>query len=180
MSDTSAADTNGAANGAGGGAADGAQPQGPQIRILGQYIKDLSFENPNAPGGFSNEAPQINVSVDVRVPGQKDSDYEIELRLTADAKVNGTQVFLVELVYGAVFRLENIPEQSLQPVLLIECPRILFPFARRVIADMTRDGGFPPLMIDPIDFAALYRQRLEQAQSEQQAGQQPGQPSGDA
>ncbi|GAA6156042.1 protein-export chaperone SecB [Pyruvatibacter sp.] len=176
MSDTSAADTNGAANGAG----DGAQPQAPQIRVLGQYIKDLSFENPNAPGGFSNQSPQINVAVDVRVPGQKDSDYEVELRLTADAKVDGNQVFLVELVYGAVFRLENIPEQGLQPVLLIECPRILFPFARRVIADMTRDGGFPPLMIDPIDFAALYRQRLEQAQAEKQAAEESGAPASDA
>lgn len=165
MSDTSSSE-NGAANG-GNGASEQQMP--PQIRILGQYIKDLSFENPNAPGGFANEAPQINVGVDVRVAGQKEDDYEIELRLTADAKVNEQQVFLVELVYGAVFRLENIPAQGLQPVLLIECPRILFPFARRIVADMTRDGGFPPLMIDPIDFAGLYRQKLEKAQADQQA-----------
>ena len=163
MSDTSSADTNGTAAATSNG---GAQP--PQLRVLGQYIKDLSFENPNAPGGFSGDQPQINVSVDVRVPSQQGSDYEIELRLSADARVGETQAFLVELVYGAVFRLENIPEQSLQPILLIECPRILFPFARRVIADMTRDGGFPPLMIDPIDFAALYRQRLDQQQQQQQ------------
>lgn len=173
MSDTSAADANGASNGANGEA-----QQPPQIRILGQYIKDLSFENPNAPGGFANQQPQINVSVDVRVPGQQESDYEVELRLTADAKIEDNQVFLVELVYGAVFRLENIPEQGLQPVLLIECPRIIFPFARRIIADMTRDGGFPPLMIDPIDFAALYRQRLEQAQQQQAAADT--QPTGNA
>jgi len=172
MTDTSAADANGAANG------NGAEAQPPQIRILGQYIKDLSFENPNAPGGFSNQSPQINVSVDVRVPGNQDNDYEVELRLTADAKVEDTQVFLVELVYGAVFRLENIPEQGLQPVLLIECPRIIFPFARRIIADMTRDGGFPPLMIDPIDFAALYRQRLDQQQAAQNTDA--AAPAGDA
>jgi len=176
MTDTTAADSNGAGNGAG----DAGQAQPPQIRILGQYIKDLSFENPHAPGGFTDVAPQINVSVDVRVPGQQDNDYEIELRLTADAKVNDKQVFLVELVYGAVFRLENIPQQGLQPVLLIECPRIIFPFARRVIADMTRDGGFPPLMIDPIDFAGLYRQRLEQAQAAQQAGEADSTPPADS
>lgn len=169
MTDTSSADTNGSApSDAGGGAPGGGGGQPPQIRVLGQYIKDLSFENPNAPGGFTGDSPQINVSVDVRVPSQNGSDYEIELRLSADAKIGETQAFLVELVYGAVFRLENIPEQSLQPILLIECPRLLFPFARRVIADMTRDGGFPPLMIDPIDFAALYRQRLEQQQQSQQ------------
>jgi len=171
MSDTSAG-----ANGANTGAGADAQP--PQLRVLGQYVKDLSFENPNAPGGFSNQAPKINVSVDVRVPGQNDSDYEVELHLSADAKIDDTQVFLVELVYGAVFRLENIPAQGLQPMLLIECPRILFPFARRIVADMTRDGGFPPLMIDPIDFAALYRQRLAQAQADQQAAPSP--PAGDA
>lgn len=176
MTDTPAADANGAANGAANGNGGEGQAMPPQIRILGQYIKDLSFENPNAPGGFTNQAPQINVSVDVRVPGNQDNDYEIELRLTADAKVEDKQVFLIELVYGAVFRLENIPAQGLQPVLLIECPRIIFPFARRIIADMTRDGGFPPLMIDPIDFAALYRQRLDQ----QQAAQQGDAPAGDA
>lgn len=161
MTDTSAAGTNG-------NAPEGGQP--PQIRVLGQYIKDLSFENPHAPAGFTGEGPQINVSVDVRVPSQQNNDYEIELRLTADARAGEQQAFIVELVYGAVFRLENIPEQSLQPVLLIECPRIMFPFARRVIADMTRDGGFPPLMIDPIDFAALYRQRIEQQQAQQAGG----------
>ncbi|WP_422023781.1 protein-export chaperone SecB [Pyruvatibacter mobilis] len=176
MTDTPAADANSSANGAANGNGGEGQAMPPQIRILGQYIKDLSFENPNAPGGFTNQAPQINVSVDVRVPGNQDNDYEIELRLTADAKVEDKQVFLVELVYGAVFRLENIPAQGLQPVLLIECPRIIFPFARRIIADMTRDGGFPPLMIDPIDFAALYRQRLDQ----QQAAQQGDAPAGDA
>ena len=169
MTDTPAADANGSANGAANGNGGEGQAMPPQIRILGQYIKDLSFENPNAPGGFTNQAPQINVSVDVRVPGNQDNDYEIELRLTADAKVEDKQVFLVELLYGAVFRLENIPAQGLQPVLLIECPRILFPFLRRIVSDVTRDGGFPPLNLETIDFVALYRNELARRQAEQGA-----------
>jgi len=164
MTDTPPADSND------GPAAQAPASPPPQVRVLGQYIKDLSFENPNAPSGFSSQAPQINVSVDVRVPSQRGTDYEVELKLAADARIGDTQAFLVELVYGAVFRLENIPEQSLQAILLIECPRILFPFARRIIADMTRDGGFPPLMIDPIDFAALYRQRMAMAEAESGGG----------
>lgn len=141
---------------------------GPQLRVLTQYIKDLSFESPNAPQSLSaqSSAPQIGVNVDVGVRKLSETDYEVDLKLNVDAKSNDRQMFLVELIYSGMFRLANIPEESLQPVLLIECPRQIFPFARRIVADVVRDGGFPPLMIDPIDFAGLYRQQMSQAQAE--------------
>jgi preprotein translocase subunit SecB len=133
----------------------------PQMRILTQYIRDLSFENPNAPRtlGQLPEQPQISVQVDVNVRRMADTDFEITLGVDIEAKVKEDVMFLVELEYCGLFRLENIPVESLEPVLLIECPRQIFPFARRIIADVTRDGGFPPLMIDPIDFVGLYQQR---------------------
>lgn len=154
-----------AAGGRGTGAADAGEA--PQLRILTQYIKDFSFENPNAPRmlGAQDAQPAINVHVDVRAEKMGDENFEIELRLTVDAKVQNQTMFMVDLLYAGLFRLQNIPADSVQPVLLIECPRQLFPFARRIVADVTRDGGFPPLMIDPIDFPALYRHRLEQAQA---------------
>ncbi|MGK2741798.1 protein-export chaperone SecB [Tepidicaulis sp. LMO-SS28] len=141
---------------------------GPQLRVLTQYIKDLSFESPNAPQTLSAQAgaPQIGVNVDVGVRKLGETDYEVDLKLNVDAKSNDRQMFLVELIYSGMFRLANIPEESLQAVLLIECPRQIFPFARRIVADVVRDGGFPPLMIDPIDFAGLYRQQMSQAQAE--------------
>lgn len=151
----------------------------PRLQIVAQYVKDLSFENPNAPtslmGGKGN--PAINVSVDVQAKHRGGEEYESDLRISVSAKLEDeTTVFIAELVYGGVFRLSNIPENQLQPVVLIECPRLLFPFARRVLADATRDGGFPPLMLDPIDFAALYQQQLT-ARGEGATG---GAPAGDA
>lgn len=141
----------------------------PQLRIVAQYIKDLSFENPNSPRLLSANGgqPEIGVHVDVRANKMADGNFEIELRLTVDAKTNNEVMFMVDLQYAGIFLLQNIPEESVQPVLMIEAPRQIFPFARRIVADITRDGGFPPLMIDPIDFAGLYRRRLEQAQQEQ-------------
>jgi preprotein translocase subunit SecB len=136
---------------------------GAQLRVLTQYIKDLSFENPNVPRtlGPLADQPQIGVRVDVNVQRFSDTDYEITLSIGIDAKAKDDVMFLVELEYCGLFRLANIPADSLEPVLLIECPRQIFPFARRIIADVTRDGGFPPLMIDPIDFVGLYQQRRE-------------------
>ncbi|MGB5949573.1 MAG: protein-export chaperone SecB [Parvibaculum sp.] len=134
---------------------------GPQLRILTQYIKDLSFENPNVPRtlGPLEHQPAIGVRVDVNVQRFSETDFEITLSIGVDAKTNEEQMFLVELQYSGLFRLTNIPADSLEPVLLIECPRQIFPFARRIIADATRDGGFPPLLIDPIDFVTLFQQR---------------------
>jgi preprotein translocase subunit SecB len=113
----------------------------------------------------SQQRPAINVRVDVRAEGMGDDRYEVVLHLNIDAKVGEEPVFVMELCYAGVFHLMNIPKESLQPLLLVECPRLLFPFGRRIVADATRDGGFPPLMIDPIDFVALYRRRQQEAQA---------------
>jgi preprotein translocase subunit SecB len=138
--------------------------QGPRLAILTQYIKDLSFENPRAPYGLQpgQPRPEIQIQVDVRAAQLAEGQFEVTLELNVEAKAGEEPVFLIELTYGGLFALANIPQDSLQPLLLIECPRLLFPFARRVVADCTRDGGFPPLMIDPIDFVSLYRRRLQQ------------------
>jgi preprotein translocase subunit SecB len=138
----------------------------PQMKILGQYLKDLSFENPNAPQSLNTQAnqPEISISVNVNARTISPTDFEVELHLDAKASHNDKVVFAAELLYAGVFRLENIPQEALHPVVLIECPRMLFPFARQVLADATRNGGFPPLMLDPIDFAAMYQKRLAQGQ----------------
>lgn len=140
----------------------------PRLSIAAQYIKDQSFENPGAPGSLTKSAksPAINVGIDVQVRRGAEPNYEVELKISVHALQEETTVFLAELLYGGVFQLFNIPAETLQPVLLIECPRLLFPFARRIIADMTRDGGYAPLMLDNIDFSQLYRQRMAQLQAE--------------
>ncbi|MEX1147322.1 MAG: protein-export chaperone SecB [Sphingomonadales bacterium] len=146
-----------------------------QVGVLAQYVKDFSFENPNAPAIFqkqSDQKPQIDVNVNVNARKAGEETYEVDLKMTASAKQGDETAFMVELVYAGLFAARNLPQESLQPFLLIECPRILFPFARRIISDATRDGGFPPLMLEPIDFAALYRQHLQQ-QQEQTAGDGP-------
>ncbi len=138
-----------------------------QIGVLAQYVKDLSFENPNAPGVFQEQGekkPQIDVNVNVNARQLGEENYEVDLKMTANAKQGDDVAFVVELVYSGLFGARNLPKESLQPFLLIECPRILFPFARRIIADATRDGGYAPLLLEPIDFAALYRQHLDQQQ----------------
>ena len=149
------------------------QAEPPRLMIQTQYIKDMSFENPRAPlnAEQNQQRPEISVRVDVRTKPVQDTRYEVVLQLNVDAKVGDDPVFVLELTYAGVFQLLNIPKESLQPLLLVECPRLLFPFARRIVADATRDGGFPPLMIDPIDFVALFRRRQEQAQAAAQAAQ---------
>jgi preprotein translocase subunit SecB len=153
----------------GGQPAEQAEP--PRLMIQTQYIKDLSFENPRAPLALDQgqQRPEIAVRVDVRAQPLQETRFEVAIQLNIDAKVGDDTVFILELSYAGVFQLLNIPKDSLQPLLLVECPRLLFPFARRIVADATRDGGFPPLMIDPIDFVALYRRRQEQAQAAAQA-----------
>lgn len=146
----------------GGGEAKQQQANQPMLNVLAQYIKDLSFENPNAPNSLRprDKSPEINIDVNVNTRSMSDDSYEVELHMEAKATADSDVVFNAELKYSGIFRLQGIPEQSLQPALLIECPRILFPFARQIIADSTRNGGFPPLLIDPIDFARLYQARL--------------------
>jgi len=144
----------------------GADVDAPRLQVIGQYIKDLSFENPTAPASLAVR-PQIELNVDLQARQLEREHFEIELRMRISAKAEDKPLFLLELVYAGLFQLHNIPDEIRQQVLLIEAPHILFPFARRIVADVVRDGGMPPLMIEPIDFAALYRAK---AASLQQAG----------
>ncbi len=143
-----------------------AQPPTPQIGVLTQYVKDFSFENPNAPRSMapSTQQPAININIGVDAAPLTDTDVEVTLRLDGKAESQGMLMFGFELLYSGVFRIVNIPPDSVQPMVMIECPRLLFPFAREIIATATRNGGFPPLLLEPIDFAGLYRQRLAAAQ----------------
>lgn len=136
------------------------QPQAQGFSIKGQYIKDLSFENPRAPQSLvpTEKPPAIDVNVDLKAQKLQDDIYEMTLHIAARAHSDNNVLFLVDLEYAGIFQLANIPQERLEPLLMIDCPFVLFPFARRVIADATRDGGFPPLMLDPIDFHALYVQ----------------------
>lgn len=128
--------------------------------VKGQYIKDLSFENPGSPQSLllANVKPNIDVHVDLKAQTLQENIYEMTLHIAARATGDGKTLFLVDLAYAGVFEVTNIPTDRLEPVIMIDCPFVLFPFARRVIADVTRDGGFPPLMLDPIDFHSLYLQ----------------------
>ena len=145
----------------------------PSLNILAQYIKDFSFENPGAPRSLQarDKAPAININVNVNANPLSETDFDVVLSLNAEAKEDDKVVFATELVYGGVFRITGFPQEHMLPLLFIECPRLLFPFARQIIADATRNGGFPPLMIDPIDFAQMFSQRMaeEKARSQVQA-----------
>lgn len=134
------------------------------IRVMGQYIKDLSFESPNVgklmEGPVENPQLQIEVNVNARQAGPNVFESVIEFEANATSKVGALYKLAVD--YGGMFKLENMPTQSVEPFLLINAPALLFPFVRRLIADLTREGGFPPLMLDPIDFASLYMKRKQQ------------------
>jgi preprotein translocase subunit SecB len=147
----------------------GAQAAPQSINVLAQYIKDFSFENPNAPRSLGNPEdgnPQINLSVNVNAKSLSGTDYEVELVVEGGAGEGAGTIFRFELKYGAVLRLVGIPADSIHAVVMIEGPRLMFPFARQIIADATRNGGYPPLMLDPIDFVALYRNRLSEMQAQ--------------
>ena len=138
----------------------------PSLNILAQYVKDFSFENPGAPRSLQarDKAPAINISVNVNANPLSETDFDVILSLNAEAKDGDKMLFNAELAYGGVFRVTGFPQEHMLPVLFIECPRLLFPFARQIIADATRNGGFPPLMIDPIDFAQMFAQRMAEEQ----------------
>jgi preprotein translocase subunit SecB len=143
-------------------AANGAQDDPmPSLNALAQYTKDFSFENPNAPRSLTPQqnGPQISIQVNVNAKQIAEADFEVDLTLEGDAKTGEEVLFAFELTYAGIFRVRNIPQDQLHPVIMIECPRLLFPFARQMVADAVRNGGFPPLYIDPIDFVALYRQK---------------------
>lgn len=135
----------------------------PSLRVLGQYVKDLSFENPGHPPVQTQ--PNIDLGIDVGAAPHTDGNgmFEVSLKLSAKAVSGETVLFISELDYAGLFQLQNVPENQVEPMLLIECPRLLFPFARRIIAEITREGGFPPLLIDPVDFVALYQQQYRRA-----------------
>lgn len=147
------------------------QGAGPQISILGQFVKDLSFENPGVAAQLTQAKPQIQVGIDVQVRPLGAEQFEVGLRIMVDAKSGEASVYVVELVYAGAFLLRGIPADQQQPFLLIEAPRLLFPFARRIVADTVRDGGYQPLMLDPIDFASLYRAQMERQRAAQASGQ---------
>lgn len=136
------------------------------IVVNAQYIKDLSFEAPAAPGVFAkmqDEAPDISVNINVGANSIQDKTFEVVLEIRAECKIKGEVAFILELEYAGVFTV-NVSDEHMQPVLLIECPRLLFPFARNILADVSRDGGFPPLMLGPLDFAGMYKARLLDAE----------------
>ena len=142
------------------------QGQASQFNVLAQYTKDFTFENPNAPKSLGQPAqPTINVQIDVNPNQLSSTDFEVELRLEGKAEVSGTVLFNFELVYAGVFRLQNSPQEQTDAVLMIECPRLLFPFARRIVAHAVVQGGFPPLMLDPVDFVSMYQQKLVRSQA---------------
>lgn len=154
------------ANGTNGGQGAGAPPQ---LNVLAQYIKDFSFENPNAPQSLTptQQQPTINIQINVNAKPLAGTDYEVELKLEGRADSSNGVLFSFDLLYAGIFRLQNIPQENIHPVMLIECPRMLFPFAREVIATTVRNGGFPPLLIDPVDFVSLYQQRVSELQQQQ-------------
>lgn len=173
-----AEENNGGQPAGGDGQAATTQQSAPQnLGVLAQYVKDLSFESPGAPHSLRERgsSPTINITINVEPGNVVNDEVEVDLKVDVSAKTGENVLFAIELVYGGLFRLSNIPAEAVQPILRIECPRLLFPFARQVIADASRNGGFPPLLIDPIDFLSLYRQSLMQAQQAAQAASGGGQ-----
>jgi preprotein translocase subunit SecB len=149
--------------GNGGGAAPGAGPQ-VQVRVIAQFVKDLSFECPNVHKLIEaqGEAPELRVEVNVSAGKVGNTAFESAINFKAQATAKIGTIYDLELSYAGLFHVDGLPEQALEPFLLIECPTLLFPFVRRLVADLTREGGFPPLLLDPINFANLYAKRQQE------------------
>ena len=150
------------------------QPNGedtsPAIGLISQYVKDLSFENPSAPAVYQwQSAPQIDVQFNIGADGVGENLYEVTLKIDVTSKTDEGTAFVVELQYAGLFGVRNVPDDQLQPFFLAEAPHMLFPFARRIVADTVRDGGFPPLLLEPIDFRGLFLQQVDAAQAQGQA-----------
>lgn len=143
-----------------------AQDQQPQLTVVAQYIKDFSFENPNAPQSLNarQEQPQIGIQINVGAMPLSETDIEVVIKLEGKGETSSTLLFRFELEFAGVFRIRNVPQENLNPLIMIECPRLLFPFAREIVANAVRNGGYPPLLLDPVDFASLYRQKMAQMQ----------------
>lgn len=143
----------------------------PSMNLIGQYIRDLSFESPGAPGSImlGSGNPTFSPSINVGAKKEADEIYAVEITLNAKAERDSAILFNVELIYGGVFRIRNVPDERMPELLMIECPRLIFPFARQVMASVTQQGGFPPLMLEPVDFSALYVQNLQSLEAAQKA-----------
>lgn len=144
-----------------------AQAAAPKLQILGQYVRDLSFENVAMQKGLAADGkPDVRVSFNIDVQPRQQNRYEVALKVRVESKMGDAPVFLLELDYAGLFLLENVPAEQIAPLCMIECPRLIFPYVRRVISDVTRDGGYPPLNIDQIDFVALFRNEIARRQAE--------------
>jgi preprotein translocase subunit SecB len=137
-----------------------------EFGVVAQYIKDFSFENPNAPRSLapSQQQPQISVQVNVSPKPISNTDFEVELHIDGRAQAGGMVLFSFDLVFAGVFRLQNIPQENISPLVMIEAPRLLFPYAREIISSSVSNGGFPPLLLNPVDFVALYQKKLAELQ----------------
>lgn len=145
-----------------------AEAQAPRLQIITQYIRDLSFENIAMQKGLQSDGkPDVRVQVNLEAQKRAEDRYEIAIKLNIDSKVGSAQVFILELDYAGLFVVQNIPEEQMHPLLMIECPRLIFPFVRRIVGDVTRDGGYPALNLEIIDFLALYRAELARRQAEE-------------
>src|SRR4051812_19323051 len=160
------ASTNGGSTPNGSSDAETGTEKPPQLNVLAQYVKDLSFENPNAPRSLQQQQqpPAINIQIIVNAKPLAETEYEVELKIEGRAETPGLFLFSFDLLFAGVFRIVNVPKENIHAIIMIECPRLLFPFAREIVASAVRNGGFPPLMIDPVDFVSLYRQKLAEQQ----------------
>jgi preprotein translocase subunit SecB len=157
-------DNNGASEG--NGAAPTEAPAQPKLQFLTQYIRDMSFENIAVQKGAATEGkPDVQVQVNIDAKKRAEDRYEVALKLRIDSKISDTPVFILELDFAGLFSIENVPADQLHPLLMIECPRLIFPFLRRIVGDITRDGGYPPLNLEIIDFVALYRAEIARRQA---------------
>lgn len=139
-----------------------AAPQGPMLRVLAQYTKDMSFESPNAPDSLRAglEPPAINIGIEIGRQMMADDNVEVTLILKADAKRGEQTAFIAELEYAGLFAFQGVTVEEIQPLIMIECPRLLFPFARQLMAEMTQSGGYPPILLEPPDFSAMFREEM--------------------
>ena len=151
--------------------------QQPMLRVMTQFIRDLSFENPNAPDSLRSATaqPQMDVGVEMNARSRPDGLYEVDLKISANAQRDSAAVFHCELLYGGLFQVTGFPEDQVEAILMIECPRLLFPFVRQIIGELSVQGGFPPFLLDPLDFAGIYF-----AQKQQQVGLEEAEPAGEA
>lgn len=146
------------------------QPVLPKVRVINQYIRDLSFENVAAQKGAAQDAkPEITVQVGIDAQKKTGDNYEVTQKIKIEAKAGGEAIFILEMDFAGLFEVSNVPSEQLHPFLLVECPRLVFPYLRRIVGDVTRDGGYPPLNLDNIDYLNLYRQELARRQAMQEA-----------